>query len=252
MPYPAPLVVRAFKEEGVLELWAAPRRGRTVPDRSSRGRSPGTAATSARSDGGATARSPRGSTGSTASTVPAATTCRSHVDYPNQADRLFAHRRHPGNNIFIHGNELTNGCIPIGDRAIEQLYIAVLDSRNAGYEVPVAPLPVPLRHPGVRAPPARRHPAQPEAGGVLGQSGGRVPVVRDDGHPPGGHRGRGWPLQLRGAGQHHRRDPAVAPVLGTRRPGALRCGIPSVPPGAPFCGATSVSSPMSSCRSARS
>ena len=59
-----------------------------------------------------------------------------HVDYPNQADRFFAHRRHPGNNIFIHGNELTNGCIPIGDRAIEQLYLAVLDSRNAGYEVP--------------------------------------------------------------------------------------------------------------------
>ncbi len=64
-----------------------------------------------------------------------------HVDYPNASDRILGNRRHPGNNIFIHGDEVSSGCIAVGDRAIEQLYLVALDSTAAGREVLVQVLP---------------------------------------------------------------------------------------------------------------
>ena len=64
-----------------------------------------------------------------------------HVDYPNAADRILGNRRHPGNNIFIHGDEVSSGCIAVGDRAIEQLYLVALDSSAAGREVRVQIFP---------------------------------------------------------------------------------------------------------------
>ena len=59
------------------------------------------------------------------------------VDYPSASDLLLGDRRDPGGDIFIHGDHVSDGCIAIGDRAIEQLYLAVLDSLARGYEVPV-------------------------------------------------------------------------------------------------------------------
>jgi murein L,D-transpeptidase YafK len=135
VPYPAPLVVRGFKEEGVLELWAAPTQAgpyRLVVAWPFTGYSGDLGPKRWRGD----RQIPEGFYWLDGLNGASRYHLSLHVDYPNQADRFFAHRRHPGNNIFIHGNELTNGCIPIGDRAIEQLYVAVLDSRNAGYEVP--------------------------------------------------------------------------------------------------------------------
>lgn len=133
--YPAPLVVRAFKEEGVLELWAAPAVAgpyRQVVAWPFTGYSGDLGPKRRRGD----RQIPEGFYRLDGLNGASRYHLSLHVDYPNQADRFFANRRHPGNNIFIHGNELTNGCIPIGDRAIELLYIAVLDSRNAGFEVP--------------------------------------------------------------------------------------------------------------------
>ncbi|MCH2175504.1 MAG: hypothetical protein MK193_07235 [Lentisphaeria bacterium] len=48
------------------------------------------------------------------------------VDYPNDFDKEVAEsdgREDLGGDIFIHGKEATIGCIPIGDRAIEELYL---------------------------------------------------------------------------------------------------------------------------------
>ncbi len=71
-----------------------------------------------------------------------------HVDYPNASDRILGNRRHPGNNIFIHGDEVSSGCIAVGDRAIEQLYLVALDSTAAGHEVPVQVFPCRFSSPG--------------------------------------------------------------------------------------------------------
>lgn len=48
------------------------------------------------------------------------------INYPNQYDRMQASkdgRRRLGNNIFIHGKSLSAGCLAVGDRAIDQLFL---------------------------------------------------------------------------------------------------------------------------------
>lgn len=48
------------------------------------------------------------------------------IDYPNHFDRLQASkdgRKQLGNNIFLHGKSLSVGCLAIGDKAIDQLFL---------------------------------------------------------------------------------------------------------------------------------
>jgi len=52
------------------------------------------------------------------------------INYPNKSDRILKKGEDPGGLIFIHGSEVTIGCIPIGDRAIEELYVAAVDTKD--------------------------------------------------------------------------------------------------------------------------
>lgn len=48
------------------------------------------------------------------------------INYPNSFDRLQASkdgRKQLGNNIFLHGKSVSVGCLAIGDRAIDQLFL---------------------------------------------------------------------------------------------------------------------------------
>lgn len=54
------------------------------------------------------------------------------LSYPNDSDRVLSDREHPGGDIFIHGGCATIGCVPIGDEGIEELYLAALDARTRG------------------------------------------------------------------------------------------------------------------------
>ena len=54
------------------------------------------------------------------------------INYPNRSDRILGDRYRPGGTIFIHGNCVTIGCIPIQDGPIEEVYIAAVDARSAG------------------------------------------------------------------------------------------------------------------------
>ncbi len=54
------------------------------------------------------------------------------IDYPNSSDRILSDRRNPGGDIFIHGKDVTIGCLPLGDEAIEELYLLALDTRERG------------------------------------------------------------------------------------------------------------------------
>lgn len=50
------------------------------------------------------------------------------INYPNVFDKAKAkldNRTKLGNDIFIHGKAVTIGCIPIGDKAIEELFLLV-------------------------------------------------------------------------------------------------------------------------------
>ena len=50
------------------------------------------------------------------------------LDYPNASDRVRSDPQRPGSDIFIHGGDRTIGCLPLGDDAIEELYLIALDT----------------------------------------------------------------------------------------------------------------------------
>lgn len=52
------------------------------------------------------------------------------VDYPNAVDRARADGRPPGGDIFIHGDCVTIGCLPLKDGPIEWLYVAAVLGRG--------------------------------------------------------------------------------------------------------------------------
>ena len=64
------------------------------------------------------------------------------VNYPNKFDKEKAvedGRTNLGGDIFIHGKSVTIGCVPIGDEAIEELFIISKFAFNKGIEVIIAP-----------------------------------------------------------------------------------------------------------------
>jgi murein L,D-transpeptidase YafK len=60
------------------------------------------------------------------------------IDYPNASDRVRSDAKRPGSDIFIHGKDVTIGCLPLGDERIEELYIAAHEAKTAGQaKIPV-------------------------------------------------------------------------------------------------------------------
>src|SRR5712664_2497485 len=55
-----------------------------------------------------------------------------HVSYPNAADRILGSRQNPGGDIFLHGNCVTIGCLPITDDGIKEVYWLAVLARTAG------------------------------------------------------------------------------------------------------------------------
>jgi murein L,D-transpeptidase YafK len=57
------------------------------------------------------------------------------VNYPNSIDLARTGKdRKPGNDIYIHGNCVTVGCIPLTDEKIREVYVLAVEARNAGQE----------------------------------------------------------------------------------------------------------------------
>jgi murein L,D-transpeptidase YafK len=60
------------------------------------------------------------------------------INYPNRSDRVRANGDRPGGSIFIHGDRVTIGCVPVGDDAIDELYVIAVDARSEGQDkIPV-------------------------------------------------------------------------------------------------------------------
>jgi murein L,D-transpeptidase YafK len=69
------------------------------------------------------------------------------LNYPNASDRIRSDPQSPGGDIFIHGRNVTIGCLPLGDPAIEELFLLALDTqkrRDAEREIPVHIFPARL------------------------------------------------------------------------------------------------------------
>jgi len=67
------------------------------------------------------------------------------LDYPSAADILATGLADPGGDIFIHGSNVTIGCLPITDAGIDEVYLLAVAARAAGQasiEVHIFPFPL--------------------------------------------------------------------------------------------------------------
>jgi murein L,D-transpeptidase YafK len=70
------------------------------------------------------------------------------LNYPNAADKILADSLQPGGDIYIHGSCVTQGCIPITNPQIEELYILTTHARNNGQDfIPVHIFPIRFNNP---------------------------------------------------------------------------------------------------------
>jgi murein L,D-transpeptidase YafK len=54
------------------------------------------------------------------------------IDYPNAVDRARSGVEPTGGEIYLHGDCVTIGCVPLQDEPVEFLYTAIVSARNAG------------------------------------------------------------------------------------------------------------------------
>lgn len=60
------------------------------------------------------------------------------INYPNASDKMLSDKKHPGGDIFIHGNCVSIGCIPITDECIKSVYILCVEAVEKGQQqIPV-------------------------------------------------------------------------------------------------------------------
>ena len=70
------------------------------------------------------------------------------INYPNQSDRILGYKQDLGGDIFIHGDCVTIGCVPITDEYIKELYwMTVLAKSNRQNKIPVHIYPAKLDSP---------------------------------------------------------------------------------------------------------
>jgi murein L,D-transpeptidase YafK len=134
---PKQILIRIFKQEMLLELWAADSAGTAMipvkeyPVCASSGE-PGPKRK--RGDG----QVPEGFYSINHFNPASNFHLSLGLDYPNRSDQLLGDRDDPGSAIYIHGDCVTIGCIPITDEGIKELYLMALEARNGGQEkIPV-------------------------------------------------------------------------------------------------------------------
>jgi len=70
------------------------------------------------------------------------------INYPNVSDALLSDSLKPGGDIYIHGNCITVGCIPVKDNQIEELYLLASYAKDNGEDfIPVHIFPVRYNNP---------------------------------------------------------------------------------------------------------
>lgn len=72
------------------------------------------------------------------------------VSYPNVSDKLLSDPKRPGGAIYVHGNCVTIGCIPITDEKIKELYVLAVEAKNNGQKnIPIHIFPSKLDQTGL-------------------------------------------------------------------------------------------------------
>ncbi|MBI5806215.1 L,D-transpeptidase family protein [candidate division TA06 bacterium] len=144
---PKEILIRIFKQEGLLELWAADSAGKAmvqVKEYSVCASSGDPGPKRKRGDG----QVPEGFYSINHFNPASNFHLSLGLDYPNRSDQLLGDRDDPGSAIYIHGDCVTIGCIPITDEGIKELYLIALEARNNGQEkIPVHIFPCRMEGP---------------------------------------------------------------------------------------------------------
>jgi murein L,D-transpeptidase YafK len=145
---PGAILLRAFKEEGQLELWVATRSGPyALANRYPICAASGVLGPKRR---GGDEQVPEGFYTLDWFNPESNFYLSLHISYPNQADRVLGSRQNPGGNIFLHGNCVTLGCIPITDDGIKEVYwLAVLARASGQKQIPIEIFPARLTDGGL-------------------------------------------------------------------------------------------------------
>jgi murein L,D-transpeptidase YafK len=74
-----------------------------------------------------------------------------HINYPNTADRILGFRQNLGGTIYLHGNCASIGCIPITDDGIKEVYWLSVQVRDGGAKhLPIQIFPARMSEQGFR------------------------------------------------------------------------------------------------------
>lgn len=72
------------------------------------------------------------------------------INYPNASDKRLSTAEHLGGDIYIHGNCVTIGCLPMTDDKIREIYLLALQARKSGQEqIPVYIFPFRMTAPNM-------------------------------------------------------------------------------------------------------
>ncbi len=67
------------------------------------------------------------------------------INYPNKSDKILGVKGKLGGDIYIHGDCVTIGCLPITDDQIKELYVFCVEARTGGQKtIPVSFFPAKL------------------------------------------------------------------------------------------------------------
>ena len=73
------------------------------------------------------------------------------LNYPNASDKILGYKANYGGDIFIHGNCVTIGCMPLTDDKIKEVYLMAIEARAGGQQkIPVHVFPCRLNAEGMK------------------------------------------------------------------------------------------------------
>jgi murein L,D-transpeptidase YafK len=139
LPNPCPSIFfRAFKMEGILEIWGSAKGGEyrliqtyTVAKQS------GIAGPKRQEGDG---QVPEGVYTINRFNPKSSFYLSLGLDYPNASDLIrTANKEAPGSDIFIHGNSVSIGCLAMTDPIIEEIYLLALMGKAKGIPVHIFP-----------------------------------------------------------------------------------------------------------------
>jgi murein L,D-transpeptidase YafK len=145
------IYLRVFKREKIVELWARPRTTPTSPYLLIRTY----AICSSSGDLGPKGQLGDGQVPEGVYTIDRFNPVSSFhlslgINYPNRSDRIRGKGNDLGGDIFIHGDCVTIGCVPIQDEYIKELYLICVYARDNGQTaIPVHFFPTPMNGEGM-------------------------------------------------------------------------------------------------------